>query len=101
LDELLSWRESALRNALELPRQALLERAAAERSALRSDLEALGQESLFAATPAHPWQPAARVTVFAYLEAWASHDLEHEFAIREAIASPPELSALAHIQRLR
>lgn len=41
------------------------------------------------------------ISLFAYLEQWAVHDSGHEGAIRAAISTTPDLSAVAHIRRMR
>ncbi|MEO9254213.1 MAG: DinB family protein [Tepidiformaceae bacterium] len=47
------------------------------------------------------WGEPFRLPLREYLAAWPSHDSEHEAAIRRAITSPPDLSAVALTRRKR
>jgi len=47
------------------------------------------------------WGEPKTVTLLAYLEQWSVHDQEHEQAIRAAVATSPDLSAVAYVRRLR
>jgi len=105
LDELLGDREAALTASLDLEPATLVASGQAARNSLLAQLERVAPpnlegEFLRVATPS-PWTPSASLTLYAYLEQWALHDAEHEFAIRAAITTPPDLSAAAHIRRLR
>jgi len=101
---LLELRAAALESAMSLPIDDLLNLASSRRDELRRFFAtlpsgALQLEGLYDRAD----QGGARwpVTLGAYLALWAVHDSEHEQAIREAIAVPPDLSAIAHVRRLR
>ncbi|MGE0601380.1 MAG: maleylpyruvate isomerase N-terminal domain-containing protein [Dehalococcoidia bacterium] len=103
--ELLSRRESTIESAVALDLDQLLAQGAAARRQVLVTLEDLEQSDLECAAlfidQRSPWSQPAPITLFAYLEQWSHHDAEHEAAIRAAISTPPDLSAVAHTRRLR
>lgn len=105
LDLLLHDREAALSSLLHLETATLVASGQTARGSLLALLERvaprdLDRDFLRIATPS-PWTPSTSLTLYTYLEQWAVHDAQHEYAIREAVTTPPDLSAAAHHRRLR
>jgi hypothetical protein len=101
---LVARRLAALQAALDVPVPRLVERATADRAAVRSALAALGPDVLEAEVVLgtnDPWGGTHALTLLAYLETWASHDAEHEAAIRAAIAVPPDMAGIARAMQRR
>ena len=68
-------------------------REAAVEALLALPVEALDREVRVAGVVT-PWGEPHVFTLRAYLAAWAEHDGEHEAAIRRAIETPPDVTAL-------
>ena len=98
--DLPALRLAALERAVPLAIEDLLATSARERDHLRRVLAGLPPGSIERSITFPGALPGVRFSLLAYLEAWAVHDTEHELAIREAIAVPPDLSAVAHARRL-
>jgi hypothetical protein len=98
-------RARAMAEAAELPLPELIERAAAGRSQLIEVLTEMTPADLERALPisgaVNAWGEQLSITVFQYLEQWAAHDAVHEAAIREAIATSPDLTTIAITRRRR
>jgi DinB family protein len=98
-------RAVAMTQGAELPMKELLELAAKGRSRLIEVLFTMTPVDLERALPipgaVNAWGERLSITVFQYLEQWAAHDAVHEAAIREAIATPPDLTAIAMTRRRR
>lgn len=96
-------RTTAISAAAQTPVSALLQHAADDRSRLLTAMEALRPVDLDAgaAVPGvrTAWGDPRRITLYEYLQAWSGHDGDHEQAIRRAILSRPDLSAVALTQR--
>ena len=82
-----------------------IERAAADRAHLVEALAGLTPDALEVTAPApgavDAWGRERRITFYEYLEAWSTHDVDHEQAIRMAIQERPELSTIALTRRRR
>lgn len=98
-------REAAIEAAGALELGSLIERSALARERtvrLLADLTPASIErTLVVAMPPGSWPAQSVMAAYAYLEQWAAHDAGHEAAIRDAISTPPDLSAVAHARRIR
>lgn len=105
LHELPARRAAAIASSAGTAPADLLERAQAARAALVTALAQLtpAELQLSAALPGMrtAWGDERRITLYEYLLAWSSHDGAHEQAIRLAILSRPDLSAVALTRRRR
>jgi hypothetical protein len=105
LEELAALRIAALESSAALELKTLLDLAGERRETIRTLLAALPPAALDHRLSWHldprGWGRSVSLSLYAYLEAWAVHDTEHEHAIREAISTSPDLSAIAHARRLR
>lgn len=97
-------RVEALASTVALPMTDLLVRAESGRDDLKRRLAELtaGDLETTVSLPAsgNAWGETASISLLQYLDLWASHDPEHEAAIRAAISTPPDLSAVAHARRM-
>ena len=98
-------RAGAIAEGAELSMPELLERAAKGRARLVEVLSAMTpmdlERTLAIPGATNAWGEQLSITVFQYLEQWAAHDAVHETAIREAIATSPDLTAIAMARRRR
>lgn len=98
-------RATAIEQASVLPLSDLLQQAEKEREQLAATLARVPARALdeSAALPGlrTAWGEPRRITLYEYLEAWSSHDGEHEQAVRLAILARPDLSAVALTRRRR
>ena len=105
IEELLSRRETVIAAAAGLDIESLVARGHQARREILATLERLHQTDLERQISfldqRSAWSQPAQITLFAYLEQWSHHDAEHESAIRTAISTPPDLSAVAQTRRLR
>lgn len=105
LGELPGRRATAISATARVEPAELLERAQDLRAALVTALASVTPTELqvSAALPGArtAWGDERRITVYDYLIAWSSHDADHEQAIRLAILSRPDLSAVALTRRRR
>ena len=103
--ELEAAREGAIAEGATMALNKLLERAAEGRSRLLEVLSDLSPADFERALPVpgvtSTWGEPLSITVFQYLEQWAVHDAVHELAIREAVATSPDLTAIAMTRRRR
>lgn len=104
-DAFAAARTGALDQYGALPLTELLEAAAAARRDLVAVLATLGPHHLERAVRVpgarNAWGEPLAITLHSYLEQWAAHDGLHESAIREAISTPPDLSAVMLARRFR
>lgn len=101
---LLVERQAAIDQATDMAFDELFELGRSGRTAVLRALGALTPGSLettLVMRGASRWGQPASFTVYQYLEQWAGHDSGHEAAIRAAIATSPDLSAVAHVRRMR
>lgn len=105
LRELPGRRATAISSSAGSEPAELLERALATRDALVAALAAVTpaelQQSAVVPGMRTAWGDERRITLYEYLLAWSSHDGGHEQAIRLAILSRPDLSAVALTRRRR
>jgi len=96
-------RLAAIAEAEDQPVAELLDRMAEERTALVAVFARITPVDLEASLPVPgtrtPWGEPVAILVSSYLDSWARHDGDHEEGIREAIATPPDLSAVALAKR--
>ena len=104
-EALLRERSAAIERGLELDVAALLKFAAEARQSLGQALERLAPEALgrpaFVVASSNQWSEPVVVSVVEYLGQWSKHDADHEAAIRSAIATTPDLTAIALSRRPR
>lgn len=103
--QLLAERAKSIASAEALDFPALLDFASTGRREVidaltRIEQDLLESEAAFIDERSEWAQPVA-LSLFAYLDQWATHDSAHESAIRAAIATSPDLSAIAHTRRLK
>jgi hypothetical protein len=88
-----------------LPCDALRGEMAANRALAVATLGALTPDhmeaGLLIAGVVDRWGQPVRYSLREYLAAWPNHDLAHDGAIRAAISTPPDLSAVALTRRHR
>lgn len=98
-------RSAAMERGAALPLPELIALAEAGRTSLVKVLAALGpadlERQLVVPRVATAWGEPVTITLYRYLEQWAAHDGVHEAAIREAIATSPDLTAIAMTRRRR
>jgi hypothetical protein len=104
MDDLLSIRAEAMAGMADLDIADLVERSQPLRVELHAVLSSLTpadlDQTLLRVQSPSQWSPSVSVTLHAYLDQWSIHDVEHEAAIRVAIATTPDLSAADHIRHL-
>lgn len=103
--DLYAEREAAIEAAADLELASLIEQSVRARERTVRLLAALTPASiermLVVVMPPGAWPAQSVLVAYAYLEQWAAHDAGHEAAIRDAISTPPDLSAVAHVRRIR
>lgn len=105
LPALLQARAAAIEEHAPLTLSALIDRLSQSRQVLAERLSELDRVHLaapvFIAGRISHWGEPLPLALSAYLASWAGHDAGHEMAIREAVSTPPDLSAVALSRRLR
>ena len=98
-------RDAAMRDGAALPLPELLSHAEASRAQLITVLGTFGPADLDRALVipgvVTAWGEPVSISLYRYLEQWAAHDGVHEAAIRDAIATSPDLTAIAMTRRRR
>ncbi len=103
--ELLVQREAPVSRMAAIALKELRDAAAESRDAVEATCVRLDATTLeagvFVAGAVDRWGAPVRWGLREYLASWAAHDSAHEFDIRAAIATPPDLSTVALTQRRR
>ncbi len=102
---LLAARAGAMQTFESLPLDDLLDAMSAARAGLVDSLARIERPHLlvpvFVAGYVSAWGEPRPISFGSYLDAWAAHDTAHDAAIRDAVATPPDLVAVAMARRLR
>lgn len=102
---LIQARTTAMEQHAPRPLPGLVEEIARSRQALAERLTNLERMHLtapvYVAGRVSHWGEPLPITLSEYLASWAGHDAEHAAAVREAVSTPPDLSAVALTRRLR